>query len=159
MAKNQLYVLKVALSHDKRTWRRIEILGSQTLEQLHEIIFAAFDRHDHHLYSFYLTKPGSKSRSRFADAPEFTHPSMLEDDWGRKDLQDASKTKVSHLHLKIKAKFEYLFDFGDEWLHEITVEKILEDFPGDDYPRITEKKGESPEQYPEDDEDEDEDEY
>ena len=58
----------------KKVWRRIEILGHQSLDQLHETIFTAFDRYDQHMYSFYLTKQGSKSRKRFSEAPEFTHP-------------------------------------------------------------------------------------
>jgi len=155
MAQQQLFILKVALSHAKRTWRRIEILGDQSLDQLHETIFDAFDRYDPHLYSFYMTKPGSKSRRRFNEAPEYTHPSSIEDDfgWGGKKLNDATQTKISDLKLKAKTKFEYLFDFGDNWLHEITIEKILDIFPEKNYPIITVSNGESPQQYPEYDDD------
>ena len=42
MAQQQLFILKVALSHAKRTWRRIEILGDQSLDQLHETILDIF---------------------------------------------------------------------------------------------------------------------
>lgn len=161
MSKKQLYVLKVALSHDKTIWRRIEILGSQSMERLHETIFSAFDRYDPHLYSFYLTTPGSKARDRFHKATEITDPNALEDSfgWGTKKFHDASKTQVSHLNLKVKGKFEYLFDFGDEWLHEITVQQILDIFPDKEYPMITTKKGESPPQYPEDEMMEEESDY
>ena len=158
MIKEQLYILKVALSHAKRIWRRIEIPGNQSLDQLHETIFDAFDRHDPHMYSFYLTKPGSKARDRFANAPEYTHPYAVEENssWGYKKLHDAAETRISDLNLKVKEKFEYLFDFGDDWLHEITVEKVLDIFPKGNYPKITEKKGESPPQYQEYDEEEEE---
>jgi hypothetical protein len=156
MAKNQLYVFKVSLSYDKRIWRRIEILGHQSLDQLHEAIFYAFDRYDPHMYSFYLTKPGSKSRKRFLESPEFTHPFVIEESYGftEKQIQDASKTKIGELGLKEKSKFEYLFDFGDEWLHEVTLEKILDVFPKKEYPIVTKKAGESPEQYPDADSEE-----
>ncbi len=155
MARIQLYVFKVSLSYSKRIWRRIEILGDQTLDQLHEIIFDAFDRYDPHMYSFYLTTSRSKSRKRFVEAPEFTHPLAIEEyyGFGDKKLYDASKTKISDLPLIEKSKFEYLFDFGDEWLHEITLEKILDIFPKKNYPVIIKKSGESPEQYPDFDED------
>ena len=155
MAQQQLFILKVALSPAKRIWRRIEILGDQSLDQLHEIIFDAFDRYDPHLYSFYMTKPGSKSRRRFNEAPEYTHPSFIEDDfgWGGKKLNDATQTKISDLKLKAKTKFEYLFDFGDNWLHEITIEKFLDIFPEKNYPISTVSNGESPQQYPEYDDD------
>jgi hypothetical protein len=158
MAQKQLYVLKVALSHDKSTWRRIEILGSQSLDTLHEIIFEAFDRYEPHMYSFFMTKAGSKSRSRFAQAKEYTHPFAVEAGMAGdlKAIGDASKTALSDLGLKVKGKFEYLFDFGEDWLHEVTVEKIVDIFPDHDYPIITKKKGESPSQY-EDYEEEEED--
>ena len=156
MTKERLYILKVALSHSKRIWRRIEITGNQSLDQLHEAIFSAFDRYDPHMYSFYLTKPGSKARDRFANAPEYTHPYAVEEDsdWGHKKLHDASITNISNLNLRVKDTFEYLFDFGDEWLHEITVERVLDIFPKGDYPKIKERKGESPPQYPEYDDEE-----
>jgi hypothetical protein len=158
MKIERLYILKVALSHSKRIWRRIEITGNQSLGQLHETIFRAFDRYDPHMYSFYFTKPGSKARGRFASAPEYTHPSAVEEDsvWRHKKLHDASITNISNLNLRVKDRFEYLFDFGDDWLHEITVEKVLDIFPKGGYPKIAERKGESPPQYPEYDDEEEE---
>jgi Plasmid pRiA4b ORF-3-like protein len=157
MSKSQLYVFKVSLSYSKKIWRRIEILGHQSLDQLHEIIFDAFDRYDQHMYSFYLTKQGSKSRNRFFDAPEFTHPFALEENFGfaDKQIQDASKTKISDLPIKEKSKFEYLFDFGDEWLHVITLEKILDIFPNQKYPIVSKKVGDSPDQCPDFEDDDD----
>ena len=51
--------------------------------------------------------------------------------------------------------FYYLFEFGDEWWHEVTVENTDGAADEGEYPRTIEKKGESPEQYPDPDEDED----
>ena len=50
-----VYSFKVALFYEKRIYRQIDILGSQTLEDFHNVIFRAFDRFDEHLYSFYIT--------------------------------------------------------------------------------------------------------
>ncbi|MBM9614237.1 plasmid pRiA4b ORF-3 family protein [Desulfobulbus rhabdoformis] len=159
MAQSQLYTLKVILSGDKKIWRRIEILGSQTLEELHEAIFYAFDRYDPHMYSFFMTQGMGKSRMRFAQAVEYTDPGMLEllDEGGSsKTLLDASETTIADLLLSPKGSFEYIFDFGDSWEHEIRVEKILDLYPQKHYPRVSEKAGASPDQYPDyDDEDED----
>ena len=55
-----VYVFKVALSGSKRIWRRIAMRPAQTLDDLHEAIFTAFDRYDEHLYSFFF--PTSQSR-------------------------------------------------------------------------------------------------
>ena len=37
------FVFKVKLKYDKRVWRKIEILGSQTLDDLHMAIQEAFN--------------------------------------------------------------------------------------------------------------------
>jgi hypothetical protein len=46
------YCLKINLKGEKRIWRLIAMRGDQTLDDLHEAIFLAFDRFDPHLYSF-----------------------------------------------------------------------------------------------------------
>ena len=146
----QVYSIKVARLYDKRTYRNIEILESQTLADLHESIFEAFERYDEHLYSFFLTRKATKSIRVIYDFPEITHPMNLESqiDFGFKDRYDAGKTKIGELTLGEKEKLYYLFDFGDEWWHELTVLKIrdIENLKG--FPKIVKISGESPYQYP-----------
>jgi hypothetical protein len=154
-------VFKVALSGQKSIWRKIAIKDSQTLDDLHEVIFDAFDRDDEHLYSFYFPRPGAKLNLRkIRESREFTHPAACEDagPFGS-DAENAAKTKLSSLHLKPKQNFAYLFDFGDEWWHEITVEETgQESEKGRKYPCVVDQKGKSPPQYPDCDDD-DEDDY
>jgi hypothetical protein len=38
---------------------------------------------------------------------------------------DARKTRLKDIFKEEKQKFIYIYDFGDEWIHEITLEKIL----------------------------------
>ena len=127
--------------------------GGQTLDDLHEAIYDAFDRDDEHLYSFYFPKPGAKGRNRRRDAVEYSHPCVAEeaDPFGRTP-GNAATTKLVALGLKPKQVFLYLFDFGDEWWHEITVEQIDAEPEKGKYPRVLEKHGDSPPQYPDLDE-------
>jgi hypothetical protein len=154
-----VYALKVALEGDLRIWRKIAIRAGQTLHDLHSIIFDAFDREDDHLYSFYIpTRPLKTRPRRIHDAAvEYTHPFNYEERCNDTDkLLDASTSSIGSLNLKEGQKLYYLFDFGDSWWHEITVEKT-DGLPDEGKcPRITERKGKSPEQYayPEDEEDE-----
>jgi len=141
------YQFKVKLLHAKRIWRIIEIKGSQTFADFHEAIFEAFDRHDEHLYSFYLTK-GKKGRNRYSLSPEITHPMNMEGYLDDNNKQDAEKTCIKDIGLKESQIIEYLFDFGDNWEHEIVLEKIVEDNNAGRHPRILKKSGESPPQYP-----------
>jgi hypothetical protein len=44
--------------------------------------------------------------------------------------------------------FAYWFDYGDDWWHRIDVVRIADEAPKGKYPRVTERVGESPPQYP-----------
>jgi hypothetical protein len=150
-----VFVFKVALQRRKSIWRRIAVRNDQTLDDLHEVIFDAFDREEEHLYSFYFPPPGARGRDVLRDAAEYTHPFNAEegDPFGDR-LLNAAKTKLRALGLEKGQCFLYLFDFGDSWWHEITVESIDGPVEEGGYPRIIERRGESPPQYPDFEEDE-----
>jgi hypothetical protein len=50
------YLFKVNLKRRRSIWRTGLLRGDQTLDDLHEVIFVAFDRYDEHLYCFYFPK-------------------------------------------------------------------------------------------------------
>ena len=143
------YLLKVSLRGAPGIWRRIAIRGDQTLDDLHTTIFHAFDRFDEHLYSFYFPKAGSRGKRERRMADEYTHPAAVEDsnDFGSK-ARNAAKTTIDSLHLRPRQRFDYLFDFGDSWEHEVLVEEVDVPLAAGRYPRITERHGASPPQYP-----------
>jgi len=145
--------------NNKRIYRNIEILENQTLADLHEFIFGAFKRFDEHLYSFFLTRKATKSIGIIYDSPEFTHPMNLEIQIGfdLKERYNAAVTKIGELNLCEKQKLYYLFDFGDEWWHELTVLKMQDTEISKGFPKIVKISGESPPQYPDFEEDYDED--
>ncbi|SRR5258708_6967207 len=152
----KVYHLKIKLAAAKKIWRLIAIRGDQTLDDLHEAIFKAFDRYDEHLYSFYFLPPGVKGRNRRRQATEFTHPYGVDEGsfWGGEPQRSAADTTIDDLTLQKGQLFEYLFDFGDSWEHEIVVERIEDEADNKKYPRILKKEGKSPPQYPLDEEDE-----
>ena len=119
--------------------RLIQIRGDQTLEDLHHAIFVAFDRWHEHLYEFQLGK-GPRDRQ----GPIYTG--------GDNEGELASETTIDSLRLKVGRSFGYLFDFGDNWQHQINVQAIEEALPQGKFPRVTKRVGESPPQYPEEDE-------
>jgi hypothetical protein len=146
-----LYVLSVFLQGGpvskkfakKECSRVIEIRGDQTLEDLHHAIFQAFDRWDEHLYQFQFGK-----RPFDPTGPNYGVPSPHESE---KAEGDARTTKLDALKLKPNRVFGYWFDFGDDWFHQIQVERIEQAIPTVTYPRIIKRVGKSPPQY--DDED------
>jgi hypothetical protein len=145
-----VYVFKVALQGAKKIWRRIAVRSDQSLDDLHSAIFDAFDRDDEHLYSFYFRRPGATPRSPLRDAVEYTHPESAEAS-GEKSAADAI---IGKLGLKPDQKFVYVFDFRDDWRHEVTVESVEGPLESVEYPLILEKNGKSPPQYPDLDDEE-----
>jgi hypothetical protein len=148
-------VFKVALQHRKRIWRRIAARSDQTLDDLHEAIFAAFDRFDEHLYSFYFPPRGARGRDALRQAVEYTDPFNAEEGeaFGR-EMHNAAKARLGTLALEAGQHLLYLFDFGDSWWHEVTVESVGGTVDAGEYPRLLEGRGDSPPQYPESEEDE-----
>jgi len=138
--------VKVALIGNKRIYRKIAISEGQTLDDLHEAIFQAFDREEEHLYSFFFPLKATKSKRIMMDSTEYS-PLVEDEMFSFKEHGDSSETTLGSLRLKEKQKFYYLFDWGDEWWHELTFEgecntKVKK------LPAIIVEKGESPSQYP-----------
>ena len=138
----QVYILKVALMRAKSIWRKIAIREDQTLDDLHEAIFVAFDRYDEHLYSFYTPLQKTKSIRKIYESPEYTVPI----DMNNSEAKNAAKTTLKELNLQPKQVFYYLFDFGDCWWHEITFDSVRR-ADRKKYPVIVATRGESPPQY------------
>lgn len=145
----KLYVVAVFLRDgpisekfaNKEMSRTIEIRGDQTLEQLHHAIFEAFDRVDEHPYEFQFGK-----RPFDPKGPNYGIP---DPDEGKKGSGDARTTTLDALDLKPERAFGYLFDFGDEWFHQLQVERIEQAIPTVTYPRVIKRVGKSPPQYAE----------
>jgi hypothetical protein len=64
----------------------------------------------------------------------------LAEDIDYKEIVDEKKIKLGELNLAEKQKFEYLYDFGDNWEHEIKVEKILPFETNIKYPKCLDGK-------------------
>jgi hypothetical protein len=142
-----LYVVSVYLlsgptskkfSH-KQISRVIEIRGDQTLEQLHHAIFKAYDRSDDHAYEFQFGK-----RPHDPNGPNY---GVSVSGRRKKGDGDARTTKLDDLNLKLDRVFGYWFDFGDNWFHQVEVEKIEQAIPTVTYPRVIKRVGKSPPQY------------
>ncbi len=124
--------------------RTIEIRSDQTLADPHRAIFAAFDREEEHLYEFQFGKrPMDPKGTRYV-------LSRTDDalDGGAQIGGVVTRTTIASLHLKVGDRFSYWFDFGDDWWHQINVEKIEPGSPEGTYPRVVSQVGESPPQYP-----------
>jgi hypothetical protein len=124
------YLFKVSLGP---VWRRIAIGATQSLDDLAAIILDAvgFDRD--HLYRF-------SYRNRFGFFQDINHPYLDERPY-------TSEMLVGDVPLHVGQTMTYLFDFGDNWEFDVTLEQI-DSGKTLEKPRIVETHGTSPEQYP-----------
>ena len=131
----KIYTFKVSLKESPEIWHKIEIESSQTLHHLHKAIFKAYERYDEHLYAFFLSNKPWDSSSAYS----LPHPES--------HVKNAKRARIDSLGLRVKKKFLYLFDFGDEWWHLIQLLDIKEGESESKYPRIVGGQGKSPPQY------------
>jgi hypothetical protein len=105
-------------------WRRIQVPSEASLGFLHDVIQEAFGWEDCHLHRFDDDRGRAWSDDR---ADSGFGPSYA-------DEEEASLGKVARTE---GAMLWYTYDFGDDWRHQIEVEKILPAEPGIPYPRCT----------------------
>jgi hypothetical protein len=131
-AATTVHVVKVSLFGAKPpVWRRLEIPSAMPLNELHQVLQAAFEWDDYHLHQFETV------------CGEYGDPAH-NDDWSERD--DESAVTLAQVATAQRAKVVYVYDFGDDWRHDIVVEKILPAEPGASYPRCTGGKGDAPEE-------------
>jgi len=116
---DQIIQLKISLDGIKPPiWRRFVVPDSISLHRLHTVIQTVMGWDDYHLYSFEI-----------ADAEYHLPNKELDDGFDllgtRPRPKNSQKTKLWELNLNPGRKFKYTYDFGDNWRHTITVEKVL----------------------------------
>jgi len=124
--------------------RTIQIRGDQTLEDLHNAIFDAFDREEEHMYEFQMggKRPMDPKARRYV-----LHADMNDLVSGRKPAGDVHHTTIESLGLKVDEAFGYWFDFGDDWWHQVNVVARDEKAGRGKFPKVTKRTGKSPPQY------------
>ena len=127
-AAPEVYQLRIDIKDIRPPiWRRVLVLNSTTLAELHTIIQNAMDWDNAHLHEFEI------NGLRYG-------PMEDEDPW---DLGGPDASTDVPLHAVIGragSSFTYTYDFGDDWKHTIKLEKILPVEEGASYPRCIKGK-------------------
>ena len=98
-------------------WRRILIPANSTFFALHVAIQDVMGWDDAHLHQFHTTEP-YKRNSAHRNIIGFPMPEM-------EDVLDERKVRLSEWLQEQKSSVWYEYDFGDTWMHEVKVEKII----------------------------------
>ena len=108
---------------DQPVWRKIQIDGMVSFYGLHLAIQSAFDWSDSHLHEFEMKKmDGQSGLSYRMQMDENIYDELVfdEDDTFVETLEP-----LESWFMKEKDKAIYTYDFGDDWRHEIVLEKII----------------------------------
>lgn len=107
-----VYQLKVTLLEvSPAVWRRLLVSSDVTLEELHHLLQETVGWTDSHLHRFTL------GERRFGNLRHFEG-----EDPG---LENERRARLDHLVGNGEVLL-YEYDFGDGWVHEVRVEKVLE---------------------------------
>ncbi len=118
------YQLKITLQGAKPPiWRRIQVPGSVTLGQLHHVIQAAMGWYNRHLHQYLI------DRTCYC-------PPETDDNWRTSRPNDENNYTIHQLADKLNPSFQYIYDYGDNWLHQIVIEKVLDPEEGKPYPLV-----------------------
>lgn len=117
-------------------WRRVLVPVNFTFSGFHAVIQKAFGWWNVHLYCF-----SDRPYCRMLNIAE-----VSEDDWGNAPDYDARKFTLGELFGDggIVKKLCYVYDFGDDWTHDITLENVLDEYS--DHATCITGKGACPEE-------------
>lgn len=103
---------------EPKIWRTVEVPSEMSLRDLNQVVQVAMGWDGYHLYLFEI------------DGVKYGEPD--EDGW--MDVHDPA-VPVSAVAKRPGARFRYLYDFGDDWVHELVVDAVVDADPAVPYPR------------------------
>jgi hypothetical protein len=110
--KDGVYLLKVELEGSSPPiWRRIQVPGDITLGVLHSVLQEAMGWENCHMHEF---KIGKDSYGSVGEGDDLFAMGM------KKDKGMLLKDVLP----SVTRTFQYIYDFGDDWVHKVTVEKM-----------------------------------
>jgi hypothetical protein len=119
--------LRILLSEsDPPVWREIEVLSDTSFDRLHRIFQAAMGWCDGHRHQFLVEE------ECIAD------PEAVE------SARDESTVRLHRVAPEKGATFLYVYDLGDDWQHEVTVEAVHPRTEATSHPRCTGGSGACP---------------
>ncbi len=119
--------LKITLKDAKPpVWRRVLVEDNITFSKLHRVIQYAMGWMELHDYEFRLGR--MIVRENGMPAMEATGKNKA------LKVMSAKKLKLSDVNLASLKKFRYIYGFRGNWSHDVTVEKVLDQESGVQYP-------------------------
>lgn len=137
-----VYRFRVILDNDTEDsiFRDLEILESDTMEDLHNIIAQSFGFGLMEMASFYI------SDEKWSQGEEIALFDMSD---GGNEVKTMSTTIIKDVVHEASTKLIYVYDYLNMWTFFVELAEIVEEVKGADYPNLMFAHGQIPDKAPE----------
>jgi hypothetical protein len=119
----EIYRVRVSLRDiEPAIWRQIELSSQTTLKQFHRILQIAMGWENYHLHEFAV----GKQRYGVPD-PDDESPGKVIREGG---------VRLAAVLPRPGSEMLYIYDFGDDWQHDLRLEAVFAAESGVQYPRV-----------------------
>lgn len=158
MKAYQFLVQLEQVNHD--VWRRFIIPAETNFKRLHETIQMTMGWSNYHLFSFIIPLPNGKQLELVTDNETIANhqtqvASLLSrvqerdnlnlnyvEERANTEMKLAQSTKLTKF-VESQPIFTYHYDFGDDWKHRVTLERVIDDYEVS-YPQLLDGGGNCP---------------
>jgi hypothetical protein len=124
---NHIYQFRITLNDSKPPiWRRIQVPENYSFWDLHVAIQDVMGWEDYHLHEFEIINPSTNLKVNIGIPDK-------DDFFGREVLPEWNQKIAKYFSMENQSA-HYTYDFGDDWVHKIKLEKILPREKNIDYP-------------------------
>ena len=114
----QVYQFKITLKGIRPPiWRRIQVPDDYTFWDLHVAIQDAMGWLDYHLHAFHILNPETGLEEEIGGVDDSS--------WDDYQVTPGWERKISRYFRPENNKALYVYDFGDDWEHDVALEKVL----------------------------------
>jgi hypothetical protein len=123
---DRIYQFKITLKGIKpNIWRRIQVPETYSFWDLHVAVQDAMGWQDYHLHDFTVHNPRTRKKERIG---------IPDEDFDLEFLPGWELNIADYFSMRNNTAM-YVYDYGDDWIHIMKLEKILPRVESNKYPR------------------------
>jgi hypothetical protein len=112
---------------DPPIWRRVQIFSDSTFAEFSDVILRAMGWDDSHMHGFAIKNIYTNIKDRIVQ--------KLDGADHYDEEKDEETVTLDEYFSRQNKKAKYIYDYGDDWLHDIALEKIMDEDTNQIYPR------------------------
>jgi hypothetical protein len=113
--KTEIFQFNISIvDSDPLIWRRIQVRSDISFAEFHWNIFALMDWDGDHVWCFYMKKIKKEIKDRQVYGSRYNQGDLF-----------ADQVCLMEIFKRVGQKIQFIYDFGDNWEHEILFEKRL----------------------------------